>query len=395
MTAPTLASGAPEATAVDARTYRRFTLTQRIEHLVVLTSFTVLAVTGLPQKFAGAAWAQVMIGAMGGIEFVRLVHRVAATVLMLGTVAHIMTVGFRVFVQRVRLTMLPSLADAREGLHAFLYNLGLRKEPPQAGRYNFGEKFEYWALVWGTVVMIITGFMLWNPIATTRWLPGQFIPAAKAAHGGEALLAVLAIIIWHMYHVHVRRFNRSMFTGRMTEHEMLEDHPRELADIKAGVADRPTDPAQVQRRQQRYLPVAVLLSTLLLVFLYQFVTFEQTALATIERGETADAFLPLTPTPLPTPRPSPTTIPLDPLWNDNLEVVFSQKCVDCHGGAGGLDLSTYNLALAGGKSGAVIVPGDPEGSLIINKIVNNDHPGKLTEFEINVLRQWIASGAPE
>jgi hypothetical protein len=69
--------------------------------------------------------------------------------------------------------------------------------------------------------------------------------------------------------------------------------------------------------------------------------------------------------------------------------------VDCHGGAGGLDLSTYNLALAGGKSGPVIVPGDPDNSLIINKIINNDHPGKLTEFEIEVLRAWIAAGAPE
>ncbi len=393
MTAPAVEHG--QAGHAAQRTYVRFTLGQRIEHIIVLTSFTVLAVTGLPQKFVGAAWAQWMIAAMGGIELVRVIHRVAATALMLGTVLHIVTVGYRVFVERVRLSMLPGLADVGEALHAFLHNLGLRKAPPQAGRYNFGEKLEYWALVWGTVVMIITGFMLWNPIATTRWLPGQFIPAAKAAHGGEALLAVLAIIIWHMYHVHVRRFNRSMFTGRMTEHEMLEEHPKELADIKAGVADRPTDPAQVLKRQRRYLPVALVVSAVLLVFLYGFVTFEQTALETIERGSSGEAFLPLTPTPLPTPRPTVTTIPLDPVWAGNLAVVFSHKCVDCHGGAGGLDLSTYNLALAGGKSGPVIVPGDPDNSLIINKIINNDHPGKLTEFEIEVLRTWIAAGAPE
>jgi cytochrome b subunit of formate dehydrogenase len=394
MTAPTT-SQAEGHSGSQARAYRRFSLGQRTEHLLILSSFTILALTGMPQKFAGAGWAQWMIGAMGGIEMVRLIHRVAATVLMLESVFHVVAVGYRVIVQRVRLTMLPGLGDAREGLAAFLYNLGLRKAPPQAGRYSFGEKFEYWALVWGTVVMIITGFMLWNPIATTRWLPGQFIPAAKAAHGGEALLAVLAIIIWHMYHVHVRRFNRSMFTGRMSEHEMLEEHPQELADIKAGVADRPTDPAQVQRRRQRYLPVAAVVAAVLLFLVYQFVTFEQTALATVDRGETAEAFLPLTATPLPTARPTATTIPLDPVWDANLEVVFSLKCVDCHGGAGGLDLSTYNLALAGGKSGPVIAPGDPDGSLIITKIVNNDHPGKLTEFEIGVLREWIAAGAPE
>lgn len=394
MTAATSKPQAPHTGAAE-RTYPRFTLTQRIEHAVILTSFTVLAVTGLPQKFAGADWAQWMIGLMGGIELTRLIHRVAATLLMLGTVAHIVTVGYRVFVQRVRLTMLPGLGDVQEALHAFLYNLGLRKTPPQAGRYNFGEKFEYWALVWGTVVMIITGFMLWNPIATTRWLPGQFIPAAKAAHGGEALLAVLAIIIWHMYHVHVRRFNRSMFTGRMTEAEMLEDHPRELADIKAGVADRPADPAQVAQRQRRYVPVAAVLAAALLFFIYQFVTFEQTALATVERGGSGEVFLPLTPTPLPTARPTATSIPLDPIWDGNLQVVLSHKCVDCHGGAGGLDLSTYNLALAGGRSGPVIVPGDPDASLIVTKIEAGRHPGKLTEFEISVLREWIAQGAPE
>lgn len=378
-----------------ARTYRRFSLSQRIEHLLTLGSFVVLAVTGLPQKYAGAEWAQTMISLMGGIQTVRVIHRIAATVLMLETVYHLVALGYRLAVQRVRLTMLPGLGDAKEGLAAFLYNLGLRKDPPQAGRFSFGEKFEYWALVWGTVVMVITGFMLWNPIATTNWLPGQFIPAAKAAHGGEALLAVLSIIIWHMYHVHIRSFNKSMFTGQMSEHEMLEEHPRELADIKAGLADRPQDPAAVRRRQQRYVPIAAILAAGLLFTIYQFVTFEQTALATVDRGEQADAFLPLTPTPLPTARPTATAIPLDPLWEDNLSVVFSGQCVVCHGGAGGLTLSSYADALAGGLSGPVIVPGDAANSLIVTKISGFKHPGTLTEFEMQVLIEWIDAGAPE
>jgi formate dehydrogenase gamma subunit len=381
--------------AAATQTYPRFTLSQRIEHLVVLSSFTILAVTGLPQKYVGAGWAEGLIRLMGGIEATRVIHRVAATALMLAAVYHVIAVGYKLFVQRVAPTMLPTLADAKEAWDAFRFNLGLRKAQPQAGRYNFGEKFEYWALVWGTVIMIITGFMLWNPIATTTWLPGQFIPAAKAAHGGEALLAVLAIIIWHMYHVHVRHFNKSMFTGRMNEDEMLHEHPRELADIKAGVAYRRHDPAQMRRRQQRYLPVAVVLGLALLFGVYQFVTFEQTALATVDRGETIEAFVPLTATPLPTPRPTATTIPLDPVWDDNLELVFAQKCVDCHGGAGGLVLASYGEAMAGGKSGAVIVPGDPDNSLIVTKIEDNRHPGKMTEFELGVLRAWIAAGAPE
>ncbi|MCC7360062.1 MAG: hypothetical protein IT317_11325 [Anaerolineales bacterium] len=383
------------AKTTPARTYQRFSLGQRLEHLLTLTSFVVLAVTGLPQKYAGAEWAQTMIALMGGIQSVRIIHRVAATVLMLEVVNHLFMLGYRLIVRRVRLTMLPGLNDAKEGLGAFLYNLGLRRRPPQAGRFTFGEKFEYWALVWGTLVMIITGFMLWNPIATTRLLPGQFIPAAKAAHGGEALLAVLAIIIWHMYHVHLRTFNKSMFTGKLSEHEMLEEHPRELADIKAGLADRAPDPAQLRRRQQRYLPIAGLLAAGLLFTIYQFVTFEQTALATVERGEPQEAFLPLTPTPLPTARPTATPIALDPVWEDNLALVFSQECVSCHGGAGGLYLDSYAAAMAGGRAGAVIVPGDPEGSSILTKISANKHPGQLTEFELQVLTEWIAAGAPE
>lgn len=384
-----------DQTHTPARTYRRFSVSQRIEHLLTLGSFVVLAVTGIPQKYAGAEWAQTMIALMGGIQSVRVIHRIAATVLMLETVYHVVSLGYRLVVQRVRLTMLPGLGDAQEGLAAFLYNLGLRKSPPQAGRFSFGEKFEYWALVWGTVVMVITGFMLWNPIATTNFLPGQFIPAAKAAHGGEALLAVLSIIIWHMYHVHIRSFNKSMFTGHMSEHEMLEEHPRELADIKAGLADRPQDPAQVRRRQQRYLPVAGILAAGLLFTIYQFVTFEQTALATVERGEQADAFQPLTPTPLPTARPTATAIPLDPIWDDNMGVVFNANCVVCHGGAGGLTLSSYADAMAGGLSGPVIVPGDAANSLIVTKISGFRHPGTLTDFEMQVLTEWINAGAPE
>ena len=90
--------------------------------------------------------------------------------------------------------------------------------------------------------MIATGFMLWNPVATARFLPGEFIPAAQVVHGGEALLAILAVLVWHFYAVHLRQFNRSMFTGEMSEAEMEHEHPLELERIKAGKAERATRP---------------------------------------------------------------------------------------------------------------------------------------------------------
>ena len=110
--------------------------------------------------------------------------------------------------------MLPIINDVTNVFQAFMYFIGRRKQPPQQGRYTFEEKLEYWAVVWGTMIMAITGFMMWNPIATTRILPGQFIPAAKVAHSLEAVLAILSILIWHMYQVFVRHFNKSMYSGK-------------------------------------------------------------------------------------------------------------------------------------------------------------------------------------
>jgi cytochrome b subunit of formate dehydrogenase len=374
--------------------YPRFTRAQRIEHVVAIASFTVLALTGLPQKYAATGIGEAFIGLLGGIEAVRVIHRVAAVVLMGETIYHIVSVGYRVLVRRVRMTMLPTLKDATDAWQAFRYNLGLSKTEPQTGRYHFGEKAEYWAFVWGTIVMVITGFLLWNPIASTRLLPGQFIPAAKAAHGGEAVLAVLAIIIWHFYHVHIRSFNKSMFTGYMTEKEMLHEHPQELADIKAGVAANPVPPPVIQQRRRVYLPVAGAVTAAMLFGLYQFITFEETAIATVDREVPGEAFIPLTATPLPTPLPSATPLALLPYWQGNLEEVLAQRCTHCHGTAAGLDLSTYATALQGSDNGPIIVPGNPGGSLIVEKM-GKPHPGRLTGFELDVLMQWISAGAPE
>jgi len=180
--------------------------------------------------------------------------------------------------------MLPRLQDAWDALTAFKYNVGLSKIRPHMDRYTFEEKAEYWALLWGTVVMVATGFILWNPIAATALLPGQFIPAARAAHGGEAVLAVLSIIVWHIYGVHIRQFNKSMFTGRMSEKEMLHEHPAELEKIRAGLPYGEQSAEVLKRRSRVFLPVAALVAVLLLAALYWFVTFEQTAIETLPRA---------------------------------------------------------------------------------------------------------------
>lgn len=325
----------------ETREYLRFRISDCIEHWLLTFSFGLLGLTGLVQKFASAAISQWTIGLLGGIESVRILHHVAAFITMLEAVYHIGTVGYKVFVLRTRLSMLPGARDVRAGVQAVLYNLGLSAEKPREGRYTFAEKMEYWAVVWGTIVMGITGFMLWNPIATARFLPGEFIPAAKAAHGGEALLAVLAIIIWHLYHVHIRHFNKSMFSGHLTEEEMLDEHPLELAEIKAGVAETPVAPQTVDRRRLVFFLVYGLSAVAMLVAVYFFVTMEETAIATVPPPEEVAVFAPLTPTPLPTPLPtSVARTSVLPAGASGIPhtVVGREDCRSCHGDEGTLAL---------------------------------------------------------
>jgi cytochrome b subunit of formate dehydrogenase len=279
------------------QTYIRFPLARRIEHWIMMASFVTLGLTGIPQKFSSSSISSAVIGILGGIETLRSIHHVAAIVMMLGTVWHLLVMGYSVFVLRDQMSMLPSLQDAKDGLQALLYNIGFAKTYPQMGRYTFEEKMEYWAFVWGSAVMIATGFLMWNPITATQYLPGEFVPAAKAAHGGEAVLAVLAIIIWHMYGVHIKRFNKAMFNGTQTEQEMLHEHPLELADIKAGIADRRPDAATLRKRQMFYYPIAAIVTVTMLAGIYSFITTEKTALTTITPLTESQIYVPQTPQP--------------------------------------------------------------------------------------------------
>ena len=283
---------------VTRKEYPRFRLAARIEHAILMVSFTLLALTGLPQMFAEANLGQNLISWMGGIEFVRILHRWSAIVLVAGSVYHLFTSSYRFFVKAERMAMLPERKDGQDLVHWVRYNLGREKHPPKMAKFNFGEKFEYWALVWGTGVMVITGFMLWNPIATTNILPGQIIPIAQAAHGGEALLAVLAIVIWHMYNVLIKNYNPSMFTGSLPRHQMEEEHALEMERIDKGGKPWPElDLPVLQRRRRNYTIISIIVGVLILALLIWAFTFEETALETIDRA-TREIFVPLeTPSP--------------------------------------------------------------------------------------------------
>jgi cytochrome b subunit of formate dehydrogenase len=381
--------------------YERFDVFQRIEHLVFLLSFTILGITGLVQKFSTSAISQTIIFALGGIQTTRIIHRSSAVIMMAVSVFHILGVLYRVYVLRVPWTMIPVIEDFKHVIDDISYFLGIRKHKAYYGRYSYAEKMEYLAVVWGTVIMAITGFMMWNPISTARSLPGVVIPAAKAAHGAEAILAVLAIIIWHFYHVHLRHFNKSMFTGQMTREEMKHEHPAELEEIESGIGyQRPPDNI-IKQRHKYYYPVAVMLTIGLGFSLFKFVTFEETAITTLPRGETVEVFVPVTPTPQPIITPTSTAVPGAQVstisWRGRFESLFNNRCGSCHGvtKVGGLSLATYQLALEGGNIGPAIVPGDPDSSTLVQVQSIGGHPGQLTIEELNEVIEWINLGAPE
>jgi cytochrome b subunit of formate dehydrogenase len=381
--------------------YTRFDLAQRISHLIMIVSFTILGITGLAQKFIESPISLGIFQIIGGIEVSRLIHRGAAIALMIVSVYHVIDVLYRIIVLRAPLSMMPVLSDITHLWHDVQYYLGFRKHKAFYGRYSYVEKAEYLALVWGTVLMGVTGFMMWNPIATAGWLPGEAIPAAKAAHGGEAILAVLAIIIWHVYHVHIKMFNKSMFTGKLSEAEMAHEHPAELEQLKTRTGWQRPAQEIIRKRQRFFIPAAAVLTVVMSLGIVGFTSSEETAIDTLPRGEVAEIFVPLTPTPRPTIAPTATpelAAGISPnSWQGSIDGLLRNRCSTCHGftAVGGLSLATYESALKGGNSGAGIVPGDPDASLIVQIQLAGGHPSQLTDSELQQVIDWINAGAPE
>lgn len=221
---------------------RRFTLAQRIEHFVLLLSFNVLAFTGLPQKYFSTGWAERIITLLGGIERTRVIHRAFALLLIAEAVFHVGAVAAARLAGRDRGEMGFAFSDVRGIAGDIAYLLGLRREKPAFGRFDYRQKFEYWAVVWGTVIMAITGLIMWLPELTARWIPGMIVPAARVAHGGEALLAILAVIIWHFYNAHFRPdvfpMDPAMWSGEIPLERLEHDHRGEYERL-AGTRERP------------------------------------------------------------------------------------------------------------------------------------------------------------
>lgn len=228
------------AVAREPEYFVRFKIAQRIEHMILIITFTMLSVTGLAQRFYTASWGEWVILNLGGIEVTRLVHRIFALLFLLGVIYHFGYVFNNIFRRHAKLTMVPTMNDVRDVITTLTYSFGFTDKPPQMGRFDYRQKFEYWGITFGSIIIIASGFFLAFPIMVTQILPGQFVAAAKEFHGYEATLAVLTVVIWHLYDVILKPgifpADTSIFTGKISRERMEEEHYLEYAELVGAVA---------------------------------------------------------------------------------------------------------------------------------------------------------------
>jgi formate dehydrogenase gamma subunit len=211
----------------------RLSANQRAQHLLLLTSFIVLVLSGFALQYPDSwlAWS------LGSSEFLRrIIHRVAAVVMLVVGTYHLLYLALskegRLWVR----DMLPGWKDVQDLIGNFGYYLGVRKEKPKIERFGYPEKAEYWAVVWGTIIMGLTGLMIWYKIGVFSFLPRWWLDIALSVHFYEAVLATLAIIVWHFYQVifdpDVYPVNFAFIDGRVSEESFKAEHELAYEQMK-------------------------------------------------------------------------------------------------------------------------------------------------------------------
>ncbi len=213
---------------------KRMTRNEVIQHAVLTISFVGLAITGFALRFPDAWWVQLM-ATFGLTEEVRRIsHRLLAIILVVASVYHVYFMIFTARGRKLLWAILPVIQDAKDMFFNLAYYLGLRKERVVFGRFDYTQKVEYWALIWGTVIMSLTGFILWFPDIATIWLPSWVVRVCEVIHFYEAILAVAAIVVWHFFFeiVHPDKYPMSWtwITGKMPKEEWEHHHGRETPD---------------------------------------------------------------------------------------------------------------------------------------------------------------------
>jgi formate dehydrogenase gamma subunit len=213
----------------------RFSAWSRIQHALIILFFTALLVTGLPQKWPGNAMSVWIVDHLGGVFVARWIHRLAGVLFSLLVVAHLTIAIAGILTRRMRPSMMLRRQDFRDAIDNLRYYAGYAQTPPKFGRYDYRQKFEYWGLIFGSVIMVVTGFILYFPIVVSRMLPAELIPAAKVMHSYEALFAFLIVLIWHMAGAHLAPesfpIDTSIFTGKIRKDKLRHEHALEYEEL--------------------------------------------------------------------------------------------------------------------------------------------------------------------
>jgi formate dehydrogenase gamma subunit len=237
-----------------ARPVLRMSAAQRWQHFILAGSFIILAVTGFALKFPDS-WLAKVLGSNEPVR--RWAHRVAGIILIVAGIWHLIYLLSSQEGRRLVFDLFPIKKDLSDAWTAVRYLLGRNERKPQIARFGYAEKMEYWAVVWGTIIMGVTGLMAWFKMDVTRWAPRWIVDVALTIHYYEAVLACLAIIVWHFYHVifdpDVYPINPACLDGCVSERWQAHEHPLDTPDgaNRESAAESPEDspePAHLEVR---------------------------------------------------------------------------------------------------------------------------------------------------
>ena len=211
---------------------------ERVQHAVMALSFIVLVWTGFALKYPDSWWARPLLVLESTHPLRSIIHRIAAVVFIAVSVTHLVSLIVSRKLRAHWMEMLPNRRDPREAASGFAYNLGLGSAPPARSAHSYVEKAEYWAVVWGAVVMASTGLLLWANNLAMRFLPKSWLDVATSVHFYEALLATLAIVVWHFYSIifdpDVYPLNTAFLTGYSSK---KSEHSKERHETTHSVGD--------------------------------------------------------------------------------------------------------------------------------------------------------------
>jgi cytochrome b subunit of formate dehydrogenase len=231
----------PQIDTGGKRHFVRFTPEQRMMHAVLFTTFLGLAATGLPLRFSESIWARGLASAVGGFGAILFFHKLCAVVLTLAFLLHVKEIFQRGIFRGERgvfwgpNSMVANLKDAKDLIAHMRWFVGLGKRP-NFDRFAYWEKFDYWAVFWGMIVIGFSGYAMWFAPFFAHILPGWALNAVLVIHSEEGLLAILFIFSIHFVNTHLRPDSFPMdmviFTGVETEEELKHKHPLEYERLK-------------------------------------------------------------------------------------------------------------------------------------------------------------------